>query len=275
MARDLNMRNHFVGTAARSWVLVLLVLICRSAPGAQAVAEQPAKDAAAAAVPAPETDTAVRQEAQAAFAAFLKTMEGVNAYQVTMQRQQRIDGKLQDPDTILIKHRRSPECRYMRWLDGEHKDREVLQCADRHDGKLRLHQPGMLGITLTIDPNGSTFRKSGNLRSPSDSGLFNLAKRLSEDRDQGEAGVDVRASLESIDGEAVVCVSRPGRQRPQDPYPVGRAEICLDRSTHLPARVRMWHVDGQLMEFYRFSDYKLNPGFTDADFSEDNPDYDF
>lgn len=213
---------------------------------------------------------------------FAETVDHLSAYQVVLTKQQRIGGDLKPVETVLLKHRREPECRYMRWLQPPHQGREVLYCPDSNKGKMKVHEPGLLGLKLSVDPNGSLAR-SGNLRPLQDSGLFNMLNKLRADvanRDRAATGAAAAAaatmqlSHRVVQGQASTCVLRHNATPAMDVYPVGAREFCFS-DAGLPTEVRFWNEKGELMEHYTFGEYQLDPPFTEQDFSVDNPDYGF
>jgi hypothetical protein len=233
--------------------------------------------AAAAGLPsAPEVPEDVRALVQK----FVDTVDALPGYQVVMGKQQRIGGELKPMETLLLKQRRSPDCRYMKWIAEPHKGREIILCADRYDGKLQVHESGFLGLaTLSLDPAGSTASK-GNLRPIAQAGVYNMAKMLKADIERRRAAGKIEAPETServVEGQRSLCLHRDGIGAEDDkaPYPVGGAELCFDKNLAMPTEVQFWHRDGQLMEHYRFHDWKLDPGLTDADFDTANKAYGF
>ncbi|WP_348673867.1 DUF1571 domain-containing protein [uncultured Abyssibacter sp.] len=225
-----------------------------------------------------------RDQAAAMLRRFVGEVEGFDAYTAIMTKQQRIEGELQPVETLFMKHRRAPECRYMKWLPGPEEGREIIFCAERYKGKIKFHQPGFFGWTMSLDPDGSFVKRSGNLRPPTEGGIFNLAERL-------QLGIEAQRSEAESDGDepdvaisAITVHDAPARcllpagPPPDDghaPYPIGKRELCFYDDNGLPAQIRMWHEDGRLMEHYSFRDFAVNPGLSDADFDVDNEDYDF
>lgn len=66
---------------------------------------------------------------------------------------------------------------------------------------------------------------------------------------------------------------RPGGKF--SPYYAPRAKICFSVKTKLPTRVSSWDEEDNLVEDYAYSDVRLNPGLTNADFDPENADYNF
>lgn len=209
---------------------------------------------------------------------FLQTAAPLRDYRTVMTKQQRIDGTLGEEEVFTMKQRRADDCRYMKWTGEVHKGREMIYCPQQYDGKVQVHEGGLLGlVTLSLALDSDMLSKS-SLRPINESGLFNLQKRVAAkfETPQGkELPSDVQFEQATVHGQAALCATRKGDGGEPAPYPVGRREMCLRTADGLPVRLRLWDRDGQLMEAYTFRDWQLDVGLTDADFDTDNKDYKF
>ncbi|WP_428310883.1 DUF1571 domain-containing protein [Hydrocarboniphaga sp.] len=244
--------------------------LCLAAIAASASASALASDGAAPVAP----------DVRALVQKFVDTVDALPALQVVMVKQQRIGAELNPAETLLLKQQKSSDCRYMKWLAEPHKGRELILCSGRYDGKIQVHESGLLGIaTLSLDPNGSTASK-GNLRPIAQAGIYNMAKMLKTNIAKRQASAQPEAPPQTservVDGQASLCL-RSDTMGSDDkaPYPVGAAELCFDKAIAMPTEVQFWHQDGRLMEHYRFREWNLKPGLTDADFDTKNKAYDF
>jgi hypothetical protein len=215
-----------------------------------------------------------RQMLQHMFAA----VDAVRDYEVVMNKQQWRDGKLQPLEILKIRHRRSPDCRYMDWIGDLHHGREMIYCPPEYDGKIEVHDGGFMGLfTIGLDPDGAKATK-GQLHRIYETGLFMLARTV-----RGDLGfLDVHPELQSpllskrtVQDEPSTCIDIAGGSDLFKTYRVGRREICVDEQTFLPTEVMLWNADGNPMEHYVYSHYRLNVGFTDHDFDTHNRDYRF
>jgi hypothetical protein len=242
-----------------------------AAVAALAAIQHPAAVAADAVAQAPTT----LQTQDSIASRFVGIVDKLSDYSLVMTKQQRIGDDLKPEETILVKHRHAPECRYLRWLSQDSRGREAIYCENRYDGKMKVHQPGF--FTLSLSPGGRMAMRS-NLRPLSQSGLYNMAVIVNEaSQAVAEGRLAVGTSTRELDGEAATCINRQGSSPidQQLPYVVGAAELCFDTQTALPVLAQFWDDQHRLMEHYRFSDIRLNPGLSDRDFDTDNPDYGF
>ena len=129
---------------------------------------------------------------------FVDQVDALPGYQVVMTKQQRIGGTLSPAETLLLKQTRSPDCRYMKWIAEPNQGREVILCSDRYEGKIKVHEGGLLGIaTLSLDPDGSLARQ-GNLRPIRQAGVYNMAAMLKADIQRRAASGTIDAPIPPI-----------------------------------------------------------------------------
>lgn len=80
--------------------------------------------------------------------------EKITDYTCVLLKQERIDGKLRDMETILLKFRK-PNDIYMGWIEKPFKGQELLYSPDRNKGKINAHKGGFLSaIDINVDPRG-------------------------------------------------------------------------------------------------------------------------
>ena len=220
-----------------------------------------------------------REQAQTLLEQLFKTVAGVKDYTLVMDKQQRIKGELKPQETLAVKHRRSPECSYMRWIGKLHKGREMIYCPHRYDGKIQAHDSGLLGfITVSIKPDGDFYLRTGQLHTIQDTGLFALTRLVHKDYDYLQAHPDLPPPTiipRIVKGAPSTCLEIKQGADLFDTYHPGQRLLCLDDRLHLPTELEVWNTDGQVMEHYLYSDYGVNVGLTDEDFDTDNKDYHF
>ncbi len=246
-----------------SIILLLYASLASAAPGASADDAMPMPPAAA------HADRLVKQ--------LLQATGQLRDYQTVLTKQQRIRGELRATETIRLKHRLAPECRYLLWLEGPNEDREVLHCPNRDEGKMKVHEGGFLGlITIWLDPFGKRARRD-DLHPITETGIYTIAALVRDDHAYHEKTRDARVELSqrAVHEQPSTCISSPTGTSLSTLYVAGRREVCVHDQLNLPTEVHIWSEAGELMEHYTFRDYQPNPGFTDADFDPDNPDYRF
>lgn len=201
----------------------------------------------------------------------------VENYTAIFHKQERVDGKLMEEETILLKFKR-PFKIYMKWIEGPYKGRELLYAEGWNKNRMMVRDNGITGImTVSLDPKGTLARK-GNRHPVTDSGLENLVKLFRDYMRRGikEEKIDVKKG-----GEEILYGRRTQRieiilpkEKAKGFYSY-RAVINLDIEKKVPIKVQMYNSDNKLIEKYAYEDLRFNPGLTDADFSPQNPEYRF
>lgn len=208
---------------------------------------------------------------------FVTTARTITDYRVTMTKQQFADGKLQPVETIALKHRRADDCRYLRWVEAPSKGRELLFCPNRYDGRVKVYEPGMLGMTLSLSADSGLLKMKGNLRPIQDTGVFNFAKMIEDDLASGHGGEGPPPRLieREVHRQPSLCLRRERGASSSVHYQAGARELCFEKTSGMPTEVVIWDTQGQLMEHFTFRDFQINVGLSDADFDVKNPEYGF
>ncbi|MDA8744261.1 DUF1571 domain-containing protein [Rubripirellula amarantea] len=163
--------------------------------------------------------------------------------------------------------------------------RKVIWGSDLYDGKMAVHETGMLlGLkTIYLDPNGM-IAMQGQKHPVSEIGLVKLVEKLiergGEDIDDPDLQITLTPNYE-FDGRQVefLRVVRTKRKEKKTDDDYQTAEIFLDVDRQLILRYRSFGwptIDGEgppLLESYTYENVELNVGLTDTDFDVTNPEY--
>jgi outer membrane lipoprotein-sorting protein len=201
----------------------------------------------------------------------------IDNYTATFHKQERVDGKLLEEETVLLKFKK-PFKVYMRWTHMPHKGRELIYARDWNDNRMRAHEGGIIGIiTMNLDPKGSLAMR-GNRHPVTDTGIGHLLDVVAENLQKGT----LTGELTLLDrGKETIYGKRTRRIQaifPKDQtkgYYGYRVSVNFDVENRLPIKVEIHDWDDQLVEKYGYEDLKLNPGLTDSDFDPKNPEYRF
>ena len=165
------------------------------------------------------------------------------------------------------------------------KGREVIWGADLFDGKMVVHEVGLLlGLkTLWLDPTG--FLAMQGQRYPiSEIGIMKLIDKLIErgekDRNNPDISVNIIADQKLDDTTTqVIQIRRSKRSNQEDDFSLAEITIDPERQLILGYRAFGWpdepEGDPVLLESYIYHDVKTNVGLTDVDFDPKNSDYNF
>lgn len=216
-------------------------------------------------------------------------------YTATLVKRERVDGVVGAPEYMFLKVRNrkvkdgqliSPLSVYLTFLSpASTKGREVIYVENRNDGYITAHEGGLKGRflpTVTIHPTGALAMR-GQRYPMTEIGLENLMVKLLERGETARQYPDVKAEYRKNARVkdrtcTVLQVTQPTKRPDLDFY---LAQIFIDDQLRVPIRYVAYDWpknEGdklEVIEEYTYLDLKVNVGLTDADFSVDNPNYNF
>lgn len=210
------------------------------------------------------------REAEAAY-------DQVTSYTAVFHKQQRVAGKLLPKETILLKFRK-PACLYMKWIRPPYEGSELLYVPGWNENRVMAHRGGILRFfTRNLDP-GHPGLMADNLRPVTSTGIGYLLETVAihiREADQAGGFTFSGRGEENVYGRntRVLEVVFPN-QRLLD-YDGFRFVINQDVGSKLLLRIRVFDLDGQLIEDYGYENLDLDAQLTDADFDPENPEYRF
>jgi hypothetical protein len=224
----------------------------------------------------------------------LHMRQNLNDYTATIIKQETVDGVLSEANEMAIKvqcpHRggklddSEPMRVYLRFQKPAGvAGREVIWAQDLNDGKLVVHEAGLLGLmTVRLDHTGMIAMR-GQRYPISEIGLTKLVQKLIERGELDRKNPDVTVAITrgiKLDGRdcQLIVVTRKTRGTGINDF--SRAEICFDAERKLPLRYSAYGWDenggeGALLESYTYTDIKTNVGLSEIDFDPNNPAYNF
>ena len=182
-------------------------------------------------------------------------LDGLTAYQVHLEGQERIGDALQAPEAAVLSIRRQPRAVRLEWPDGPNQGREVLYLADTSGGLMHVKMPNPILPRITMRPDSPMALR--NSRHPiTEAGFDTIVGNLERTIALARSG---ETSL-TFQGVQVA----PGDDRPLQMLREVRADgeiwlVGIDPETRLPAYVQATDAAGQLLERYRFLDFQAEP----------------
>jgi hypothetical protein len=215
----------------------------------------------------------------------------VRDYTCVMVRRERIEGRLRPHEYIYakVRHRQVEDQRivvpfsiYLKFLKpASVQGREVLYVEGKNGGEMFARRGGtrFAFVTTRLLPD-SDLAMRDNLYPITEFGIENLLYRLiqSARRDlQSDCQVQFLPGAKINDRAAEgIIVTHQSRQVSPNFY---QARIFVDKELRLPVHYEAYDwpaspdAEPPVMEQYTYTQLQLNQGLTDADFSEDNPQY--
>jgi hypothetical protein len=215
----------------------------------------------------------------------MNTLLTIKDYSATMIKRERISGKLNEPEYMYLKVRHQPFSVYMFFLGPPAiRGQEAMYVEGKNNGNLLGHGVGIKKIagTVSLQPTGA-MAMAGQRYPITEIGILNLTKRLIEvgeaDKQYGEC--DVKFFKEAkINNRLCTCI-QVLHPVPRKNFKFNVARVFVDDQLNIPVRYESYDWpekqggQPQLIEEYTYTDIKINNGFTDADFDENNSQYHF
>lgn len=207
-------------------------------------------------------------------------------YSCVLVARERVDGELKPVARMPLKVRHEPFSIYVSYLEpAKAKGQECIYIAGRNNGKMWAHTTGikhrLLG-TLSLDPLGS-IAMNGNRHPVTEAGIRRLVERMimvgEREINQKDCKITLLPELE-ISGQKCQGVQITHDSRHPD-FMYHKVRIYVDPVLQFPVRFESfdWPAtaggEAPLLEEYTYTELKFNNGFTDADFSIENPAYAF
>ena len=216
-------------------------------------------------------------------------------YTATRERTELIGDKLVGPQTMAVKVRHdsgkntqnsSPFSVYVRFNSPKSlQGREVIWVEGANDGRMIVHEVGLLGFKRHVVKPDSLIAMFGSRYPVTDTGVIVLLQKLANigRKDRSERSKD-DVDVEIIDGVSSVGVQckrfRLIHHEKAHEFDFHIAEVDLDMVRKIPVRYAAFGWPGEsgepvLIEEYKYSDVEINVGLGDLDFDPDNPAYQF
>jgi hypothetical protein len=220
------------------------------------------------------------------FADQLEKNDSVHDYTATLLKQERINGVLRPEEIAFVKIRNRPLSVYMNFLAPPNQTgTEAIYVEGANNGKLIGHAgtlPKSLAGSLWLPPTGLLAMQ--DQRYPiTEMGIANLARRLIEvgqhDIHYGECYVWRHDNAKVGDRPCISFTVVHPFKRTGFSFHIAR--IFIDKELMVPVHYESYDWPDKpgdpppLLERYTYTNLKMNPGLTDADFDPKNPEYHF
>lgn len=201
----------------------------------------------------------------------------IRHYEATLEKNERVGGKLQGTETIAIKVQHKPLAIYMKWLAGPFKGRELLYNElVLGAGKLRVREGGLLGIVPVTIGLDSPVAQRGTNHKVTEVGVLHLVNLIERDyRRAAPAGHIERINhgIVKLDG---VPVYKMETVLPRDRslgYYCYRMIHYTDYVRGMEVKSEIFNFDNDLQETYYYKDLNTAARLTERDFDPANPSY--
>jgi hypothetical protein len=199
-------------------------------------------------------------------------------YVCTLVKQERVQGRLQEQNIILLKFRAEPFSVNMRWLaPREQSGQEVSFINGRNGNKMRVNIPkGLKKVVgfVSVDPNDPrVFEHSRH--TIYEAGISTLIEQTirSFESEKRFNKTQVRIAEYTYNNRRCYRIETIHPPQRDGQFYSYRGILYLDKESKLPIRAENYDwpfqggpAVGELIEVFSFVDLRFNLGLTDADF---------
>lgn len=190
-------------------------------------------------------------------------------YTCTFIKQERIDGRLKDPQHIDVKFLAEPFSVTMQWTKNAPLADRLLYVEGKYGGQMLLRPKGFLSKfvgTVTREPDSEAVLKK-TLRPVTRFGFANTLRSLLDVYREAESAGDLREEFggyAEVDGRR--CVRLVRYLPPKGDYPAHKTEVYIDLEYLVPVCVEGLNWDNELASRYVYKDIRFNVSLTEEDF---------
>jgi hypothetical protein len=193
--------------------------------------------------------------------------EGIRGYRLVLEKQERIDGKLQPPEVVAVSYRARPHSVLLRWLQGARRAQSVLYVEGANGGKMLVHPTGVLGRfekVVALDPEGPQAHHSGRY-TIKQFGLRETLERTLHDwkaaREEGALHAEYAGTQKVAPAGDRPCYTLVRTLPEPDEEGVTEVTVYIDEETWFQVGTVLRGQGGNLLGTYTYRDIHLNPEF--------------
>jgi len=204
-----------------------------------------------------------------------KSWVGVKDFTAFFSKKELLNGRIYEEKNVLLKQAK-PLKVYMKWTQGDDEGQEIIYHPEKYGKKLQAHGGGWLNVVnVSLDPEGSQAMKKSR-HAVYDSGIGHIHELIKKNYQLTKTtgkGKIAFVKEEMFDNKKTYLFQA---DLPENlGFYAKKILVNLDAATKLPLRITVYGFKNEFLEYYAFTNLKLNPGLTDKDFDMDHRDYKF
>ena len=193
----------------------------------------------------------------------LAVYRSLEDYSAVFYKRERSQVGLGEEELIYFKFQRPCKI-FMHWLNTDKKGVQVLYEKGKHDGKLMIHQPGLLlGLmpVIALPQDSPWIREGSQTYNIEDAGigtfLYDLISMVI--KGSGEKKISVQLLAPDAAGRTMIEARFPGTTK-DSTYFAERIVVGFDPSSGLTDYMELYDWEGQPIGVYEYRDIKLDQG---------------
>lgn len=214
--------------------------------------------------------------------------ERISDYTCTLYKQERIGGELGDGQTCSVKMRHEPFSVYMKWIGGSDKGQQLIYVEGQNDNNMLVQPGGIKGRltgVLSLDTHGS-LAMSKSRHPIQQAGLLEMARTILRYREADLArgqGYECEMHSDQTFNDRPAYLFITIYDAPEFNQDYRKSILYVDKELAMPVCVQnfTWAKDADpekldeqtLIEFYSYSDIKMDQRLGETDFDKTNGDY--
>jgi len=201
----------------------------------------------------------------------------INDYTALFEKREIVEGEVKE-SVYEIKFLK-PFYLYLKEIEGKYKDTEIYFSPVLNDGRLYVKPGGVVGTVLKtlqikgvpLDVDAKVVKKD-NRHPISEFGIGSFLEKYSKDFERGirrrELFIEIQdKNLEGEKGDQIELILKNKKNLPD--YYAYRTLAFFTKPSYLPSEIKVFNEDGELLEYYRYSDIEVNTGLELEDFLPD------
>jgi len=187
-------------------------------------------------------------------------LEALKTYQVKISRQERVQGRLQPEEDILLSIRSEPKAVRLEWSNGPSKGREVIYSSTLDRGMIFVHQPGAAMVLPSMKiPVDSPLVTRNSRHSITDAGFDTILENMRGSKGAAGNNQSERAELVYLGLETPKGLDRSCHHFVRRSVSGESWNVYLDSRSMLPRLVVAEDSNGDLIERYVYNEVRENP----------------
>lgn len=212
----------------------------------------------------------------------LKKVDELPGYTATFYKRE-VVGTTTVSHQMKIKVRHEPFSVYL-YFDKPYEGREVLYVDGQNDGKLIVHEAGLLSIAGTMELAPTDALVMNENRYPiTMAGISNMVKEVIKtwEKEAKFEGTEVKYFKDAKLGELTCRVIESSHPKPFRQFNNHKVRLWIEAESGIPVRIQTFGFPRKqgdkppVIEDYTFLELKTDVRLTDADFDRNNKKYSF
>jgi hypothetical protein len=184
----------------------------------------------------------------------MQAIKAFGPYQYIMVKQERINGSLQNEQTIRTTIREDPNAIRLEYLKGPAAGRKIIYNSTVKKDEFRVREAGLISVLGRLwIPMKSDLTKGDSNHTVAEAGLGSLVRRLQADGARAGDRIGVKHEGWTASGHYCSLYTLPDGGKGFDN---ASTRVCFDPKIGVPMKVEGFDPKGDLLERYAFSELK-------------------